>query len=39
VLLPPAMFGGPEGQTLDEMWPEEVEEALGRRVVVPDLLA
>ena len=39
VLLPPAMFGGPEGQTLDEMWPEEVEEALGRRVVVPDLPA
>lgn len=36
VLLPPAMFGGPEGQTLDEMWPEEVEEALGRPVVVPE---
>jgi len=35
VLLPPAMFGGPEGQTLDEMWPEGIEEALGRRVVVP----
>jgi hypothetical protein len=29
------MFGGPEGQTLDEMWPEGIEEALGRRVVVP----
>jgi hypothetical protein len=28
------MFGGPEGQPLDEMWPEEIGEALGRQVVV-----
>jgi putative radical SAM enzyme (TIGR03279 family) len=34
VALPPAMFGGPEGQSLDEMWPQEIGEALGRRVVV-----
>ncbi|MEE9616643.1 MAG: DUF512 domain-containing protein [Anaerolineae bacterium] len=34
VSLPPAMFGGPEGQSLDEMWPQEVGEALGREVVV-----
>jgi len=30
VMLPPAMFGGPEGQSLDGMRPEEVAEALGR---------
>ena len=36
VALPPAMFGGPEGQSLDEMWPQEIEEALGRPVVVGD---
>ena len=36
VALPPAMFGGPEGQSLDEMWPQEVGEALGREVVVGD---
>ena len=34
VVLPPAMFGGPNGQSLDEMWPQEVTEALGREVVV-----
>jgi putative radical SAM enzyme (TIGR03279 family) len=34
VALPPAMFGGPEGQSLDEMWPRDVEKALGRPVVV-----
>lgn len=34
VMLPPAMFGGPEGQSLDGMWPSDVEAALGRRVVV-----
>ncbi len=34
VALPPAMFGGPEGQSLDEMWPEEIEKALKRQVVV-----
>jgi hypothetical protein len=33
VALPPAMFGGPEGQSLDELWPEDVAEAVGRRVV------
>ncbi len=36
VVLPPAMFGGPEGQSLDEMWPQEVAEALGRRVLTGD---
>ena len=34
VALPPAMFGGPEGRTLDEMSPPEIEDALGRPVVV-----
>lgn len=34
VALPSAMFGGPEGQSLDEMWPPEVAEALGRPVAV-----
>jgi putative radical SAM enzyme (TIGR03279 family) len=34
VVLPPAMFGGPEGQSLDEMWPQAIEEALEREVVV-----
>lgn len=34
VLLPPAMFNGPEGQSVDDMWPADVEEALGRPVVV-----
>ena len=38
VALPPAMFGGPEDQSLDEMWPEEVGEAVGRRVVTGDNL-
>ncbi len=36
VALPPAMFGGPEGQSLDEMWPVDIEEALGRKVVTVD---
>jgi putative radical SAM enzyme (TIGR03279 family) len=36
VVLPPAMFDGPGGQSLDEMRPEEIEEALGRRVVADD---
>jgi len=35
-VLPPAMFGGPEGQSLDEMWPQEVGETLGRPVAVGD---
>lgn len=34
VVLPPAMFGGPEGQSLDEMWPQEVGQMVGREVVV-----
>jgi NifB/MoaA-like Fe-S oxidoreductase len=34
VVLPPAMFGGPEGQSLDGAWPVDIEEALGRKVVV-----
>jgi putative radical SAM enzyme (TIGR03279 family) len=34
VVLPAAMFGGPEGLTLDEMRPQEIGEALGREVVV-----
>jgi putative radical SAM enzyme (TIGR03279 family) len=34
LVLPAAMFGGPEGQSLDGMWPQEIEEALGRRVEV-----
>ena len=35
VILPPAMFGGPEGQSLDGLWPADVQEALGRTVIVP----
>jgi len=27
------MFGGPEGQSLDGMWPQEIGEALGGRDV------
>jgi putative radical SAM enzyme (TIGR03279 family) len=34
VVRPPAMFGGPEGQSLDEMWPPAIGEALEREVVV-----
>ena len=34
VVLPPAMFLGPESQSLDEMWPEEIGEALDRPAVV-----
>jgi putative radical SAM enzyme (TIGR03279 family) len=34
VVLPSAMFGGPQGQTLDEMQPQEIGEALGREVRV-----
>jgi len=36
VVLPAAMFGGPEGQSLDEMQPEDVGEALGRTVKTSD---
>jgi putative radical SAM enzyme (TIGR03279 family) len=34
VVLPAAMFGGPEGQSLDGMWPQEIGEALGRDVAL-----
>ncbi|MCP4541501.1 MAG: DUF512 domain-containing protein [Chloroflexi bacterium] len=34
VALPPAMFGGPEGQSLDEMRPREIEQVLDRKVMV-----
>ena len=34
VILPAAMFGGPEGQSLDEARPVDIESALGREVVV-----
>ncbi len=34
VVLPAAMFGGPEGQSLDEMWPEDVATTLDRPVEV-----
>jgi putative radical SAM enzyme (TIGR03279 family) len=34
LLLPPAMFAGPEGQSLDDMWPRDVAQALGRPVRV-----
>ena len=34
VVLPLAMFGGPEGQSLDEMWPQAIGEALEREVAV-----
>jgi putative radical SAM enzyme (TIGR03279 family) len=33
LLLPPVMFGGPEGQSLDGMWPADVEQALDRPVI------
>lgn len=39
VVLPAAMFGGPRGQSLDEMRPQEVEEALGRPVIIGEQLA
>ena len=31
VVLPGAMFGGPEGQSLDEMWPQGIGESLVAR--------
>jgi NifB/MoaA-like Fe-S oxidoreductase len=34
LFLPPAMFAGPEGQSLDDMWPRDVAQALGRPVRV-----
>ncbi|HEV56174.1 MAG TPA: DUF512 domain-containing protein [Phycisphaerales bacterium] len=34
IVLPGAMFGGPEGQSLDGMWPREIAKALGRRIVL-----
>ncbi len=36
VILPAAMFGGSEGQSLDGMWPQEIGEVLGREVVVEE---
>jgi putative radical SAM enzyme (TIGR03279 family) len=39
VVLPSAMFGGPEGQSLDEMWPQDIEEALARPVLVEDAVS
>lgn len=36
VALPPAMFGGPEGQSLDEMWPQEIADTLGRPVLAQE---
>lgn len=38
IVLPPSMFGGPEGQSLDEMWPQEVGESLGRDVALWPLM-
>ena len=38
VVLPAVMFGGPKGQSLDEMWPGDVEQALGRPVVIGETL-
>jgi putative radical SAM enzyme (TIGR03279 family) len=37
VVLPAAIFGGPEGQTLDGMHPDDVAQALGRPVVLAHL--
>ena len=37
IALPPAMFGGPQGQSLDEMMPEDVSQALGRPVVLVEV--
>lgn len=37
VVLPAAMFGGPEGQTLDEMQPQEIGEVLRRPVIVEEM--
>jgi NifB/MoaA-like Fe-S oxidoreductase len=34
VVLPAAMFAGPEGQSLDEMWPQRIGQELGRQVKV-----
>jgi len=38
VVLPAAMFGGPEGQSLDGMWPQEVGDELGGEVILGDEL-
>ncbi len=37
VVLPPEMFGGPDGQSLDEMGPGDVERSIGCRVIVGGL--
>ena len=34
LFLPRAMFAGPEGQSLDDMWPRDVAQGLGRPVRV-----
>jgi len=34
VVLPATMFGGPDGQTLDGMWPQEIGEALGKEIAL-----
>ena len=39
VVLPAVMFGGPEGQSLDEMGPEQVGAALRREVATAHTLA
>lgn len=39
VVLPSAMFGGPEGQSLDKMWPQDIGEALARPVLVEDAVS
>lgn len=36
VVLPAAMFGGPQVQTLDEMWPQEIGKALKREIRIAD---
>jgi NifB/MoaA-like Fe-S oxidoreductase len=36
VVLPAAMFSGPEGRTLDGMQAQEIGEALGREVVMEE---
>ncbi|MFN3762159.1 MAG: DUF512 domain-containing protein [Anaerolineae bacterium] len=36
VVLPAVMFRGPEGQSLDEMWPDDLARALNRPVFLVD---
>jgi len=37
IALPPAMFGGPRGESLDGMMPGDVSQALGRPVVLVEV--